>query len=193
MTAAKATPEALAESIMNAQLARQHEFASTIRSVNATFVKENRYGGDTWYSELNRVGKDELRQRAEIIRSAWRQVLDGQSARRAKKLRLVASKQAQDRFFAEAREVVDMAVPKAGNKYPAGNPKILEAAAKQIAAELSAILLLPPSPPEKSWLVRQLQDQTSAVVALLIATLVGVLLARSGDVWRLIRSLVWPD
>lgn len=174
---------------MNAQLARQHEFGSAIASVDATFVKENMYGGSTWYAERNRVGKEELRKREEIIRAAWRQVLDGQSARRAKKFRSVAAKHAKARYFAEAREVVDMAVPKAGTLYPAGDPKILDAAAKLIADELSTVLLLPPSPPEKSWLVRQFQDQTTAVIGLIISALFGALIARGGDVWRLIRSL----
>ena len=193
MTASKATPEALAESIMNAQLARQREFGSAIASVDSAFVKENRYGGGSWYAERNQVGKDELKERAEIIRTAWRQVLDGQSARSAKKLRPVAAKHAKERFIGEAREVIDMAVPKAGTLYPAGDPKYLDTAAKQFADELSAFLLLPPSPPEKSWLVRQFQDQTSAVIGLIISALFGALIARGRDIWRLIRSLVWPD
>lgn len=176
---------------MNAQLARKCEFGSAIRSVKAEFVKNNMYGSDAWYAELNRVGKDELRQRAEIIRAAWRQVLDGQSARSAKKLRPVAAKHAKDRFFAEAREVVGMAVPKAGTLYPAGDPKILDAAAKQISDELFAVLLLPATPPEKSWLVRQFQDQTSAVFKLIVTALIGALIARGGDVWHWIRSLAW--
>lgn len=138
---------------MNAQLARQHEFGSAIADVDSAFTQKGRYGGGTWYAERNRVGKAELRKRAEIIRAAWRQVLDGESARSAKKLRPVAAKHAKSRFFAEARDVGDMAVPKAGTRFPAGDPGDLDAAAKQIADELSAVLLLPPSPPEKSWLV----------------------------------------
>lgn len=192
MTASKTRPETLAESIMNAQLARQHEFCSAISDVDSAFTQKGRYGGDTWYAERNRVGKDELRKRAEIIRAAWRQVLDGQSARGAKKLRPVAAKHAKDRFFAEARDVGDMAVPKAGTRYPAGDPTFLEAEAQKIGDELFAILLLPPVPPEKSWLVRQFQDQTSAVIKLIIAALIGALIARGGDVWHFIRSLVWP-
>src|SRR5262245_6728665 len=189
MTASKPTPETLAESIMNAQLARQHEFGSAIAEFDTPFIKANAYGGSAWYAERNRVGKDELRKRAEIIRAAWRQVLDGQSARSAKKLRPVAAKHAKDRFFAEARDIGDMAVPKAGTRFPAGDPKILDAAAKQIADELFALLLLPPMTPEKSWLVRQFQDQTSTVIGLIISALIGALIARGGDVWRLIRSL----
>jgi hypothetical protein len=188
MTASKTTPETLAESIMNAQLARQHEFGSAIANVNSEFTKVGRYGGGDWYAERNRVGKDELRQRADIIRAAWRQVLDGQSARSAKKLRPVAAKHAKARFLAEAHDVVDMAVPKAGTRFPAGDPQFLDAAAKQIAEELFAALLLAPVPPETSWLVRQLQNQTSAVIGLIISALIGALIARAGDVWRLIRS-----
>ena len=190
MTASKTTPEALAESIMNAQLARQQEFGSAIAEVNSAFTTVGRYGGSAWYAERDRVGKDELRKRAEIIRAAWRQVLDGQSARRAKKLRPIAAKRAKDRFFAEARDVIGMAVPTAGTRFPAGDPSILDVAAKQIADEVFAVLLLPPAPPEKSWLVRQFQDQTNAVIGLIISALMGALIARAGDVWRLIRSLV---
>lgn len=138
---------------MNAQLARLHEFAAEIASVNLVFEKEGRYGGGAWYAERDRVGKDELRKRAEIIRAAWRQVLDGHGARSAKDLRPVAAQHAKDRFFAEAREVVDMAVPKAGTRYPAGDPKFLDAAAKQIADELSTVLLLSPTPPESMVLL----------------------------------------
>lgn len=65
MTALKVTPEALAESIMNAQLARQHEFGSAIAEVDSAFTKMGRYGGDAWYADRNRIGKDELRKRAE--------------------------------------------------------------------------------------------------------------------------------
>jgi hypothetical protein len=189
MTASKPIPEALAESIMNAQLARQHELSRAIASVNSEFVKVGRYGGDTWHAELNQIGRDELRKRSEIICAAWRQVLDGQSARGAKKLRPIAAQHAKDRFLVEAHEVVDMAVPKAGTFYPAGDSKALDAAVKQIANELSAVLLIPPSPPEKSWLVRQFQDQTTAVIGVIISMLLGALAARSGDAWRLIRSL----
>lgn len=188
MTPSKPTPETLAESIMNAQLARQHEFGSAIADVDSEFTKGNRYGGGAWYAERNRVGKDELRKRAEIIRVAWRQVLDGQSARKAKKLRSVAAKHAKDRFLGEARNVGDMAVPKAGTRFPAGDPKILDAEAERIADELFAVLLLPPTTPEKSWLVRQFQDQTSAVIGLIIAAIVGALIARGGDVWHIMAG-----
>lgn len=173
MRTAKTTPETLAESIMNAQLARQHEFGSAIAGVDSTFETRGRYGGGSWYAERNRLGKDELRKRGEIIRAAWRQVLDGQSTRRAKKLRPVAAKHAKDRFLAEAGDVSDMAVPKAGTRFPAGDPKILDAVAKQIADELFAVLLLPTAPPEKSWLVRQFQDQTTAVITLIVTALRG--------------------
>lgn len=193
MTVAKTTPEALAESIMNAQLARQHEFGSAIACVDATFESKGRYGGGSWYAERDRLGKDELRKRGEIIRAAWRQVLDGQSTRKAKKLRPVAAQHAKDRFLAEARDVGEMAVPKAGTRFPAGDPKNLDAAAKQIADELYAVLLLSPSPPENGWLVRQFQDQTSAVIGLIVTALGGALIARSGDVWRLLRSLLRLD
>ena len=193
MTTSRTTPETLAESILNARLARQHEFGSAIADVDSVFTTENRYGGGAWYAERNRVGKDELRKREEIIRAAWRQVLDGQSVRGAKKLRPVAVKHAKDRFFAEARDVVAMAVPRAGTRFPAGDQKILNDAAKQIADELFAVLLLPPTTPGKGWLVRQFQDQTSAAIGLIISALLGALIARGGDVWRLIQSLVWPD
>jgi hypothetical protein len=189
MMASKMTPETLAGSILSAQLARQHEFGSAIAESDSASIKNNMYGGSGWYAARNRVGKDELRKRAEIIRATWQQVLGGQSARNAKKLRPVAAKYAKDRFLAEAREVVQLAVPKAGTRYPAGDPQLLDAAAKQIGDELFAALLLPPSPPEKSWLVRQFQDQTTAVVGLIISMLFGALIARGGDVWRLIRSL----
>jgi hypothetical protein len=119
-------------------------------------------------------------------------VLDGQSTRSAKKLRPIAAKHAKDRFSAEVSDVRDMAVPKAGAQFPAGDPRILGAAAEQIAGELFAVVLLPPSPPEKSWLVRQFQDQTSAVIRLLIAALFGALIARSADIWRFVQSLVRP-
>jgi len=192
MTASKLTPEMIAGSILNARLARQHEFGSAIGDSDSAFIKHNSYGGSDWYAARNRVGKDELKKRAEIIRAAWQQVLGGQSARSAKKLRPVAAQHAKERFVAEAREVVDMAVPKAGTLYPAGDPTFLEAEAQKIGDELFATLLLPPSSPEKSWLVRQFQDETSAVIKLIIPALIGALIARSRDVWRFKRSLVWP-
>lgn len=193
MTALKIAPETLAEDILNSQLARQHEFAAAIIGIDSEFTKHNSYGGSAWYAERNCVGKDELRKRAEIIRAAWQQVLDGQRARSAKKLRPIAARSAKNRFFVEAREVVDMAVPKAGSLYPAGDSKFLDSAAKQISDELFAVLLLPRTSPEKSWLVRQFQDQTSAIIKLIVTALIGALIARSGDLWHWIRSLVWPN
>jgi len=149
MTESKMTPQALAESIMNAQLARHHdELVSTIWELDSAFSNKGRSGGGDWYAERNRVGKDNLRKREEAISAAWRLVLGGQSVRSAEELRPEAAKHAKDRFFAEARDVAEIAVPKAGTRFPAGDPKVLADAAEQIAEELFAILSLPATPPK---------------------------------------------
>jgi len=180
----------LAGGIMTGQLGeRLHPFAGGLAGIDSEAITHGRYGGGAWYAARYQAGRDELRKRAEIIRGAWRQALDGQSARRAKKLRPIAAEEARSRFMSEARTVADFAIPKQGSQYGAGDPKALDESIGQLADELDAVLRIPPTAPERNWFMRRFETQADAAISLIVVAAVTALLARGADIWQWVRSL----
>ena len=182
--------KALADRILAPRLAASQEaFRARIATSDAEFQRTNTYGGGGWYGSRDRLGREELANRAEIIRGCWREVLAGQSARRATKLRAVAAETAAASFQQELDAIVNAAVPRAGTLYPAGNPRVIVDSAELVSSGLSASLLIPPGSPDKGWIEKQFEDLASKVLVWIVGILVGLSLPRIAIAWQMLLDV----
>lgn len=170
-----------AATIISAALSQsKSELKEQIDTIDGEFQGRGMYGSSMWQHQRLELGRDELRKRSEIISSTWRRVIDVLADRRAKKLRKVAAKHAEETFKATAAEVGDWVIPKPRMQLQGLPSNSLDAKIEILQASLRSEILTPSSKPEKGWWQRQFEDLGSKVLVGGAMFLLGAALFR----WR---------